>query len=99
MTCLNMFTLEVAWQSWDTFKKIKYNLLERFSAKIQLATLGEHFRHSPTYQQKSLAIGNRASVNEYTDFIPISQYLPPATKLGQGYVFTGVCHSVNRGST
>ena len=23
--------------------------------------------------------------------------LPPATKLGQGYVFTGVCHSVNRG--
>ena len=23
--------------------------------------------------------------------------LPPATKLGQAYVFTGVCHSVNRG--
>ena len=23
--------------------------------------------------------------------------LPPGTKLGQGYVFTGVCHSVNRG--
>ena len=23
--------------------------------------------------------------------------LPPATKLGQGYIFTGVCHSVNRG--
>ena len=23
--------------------------------------------------------------------------LPPATKLGQGYVFTGVCDSVNRG--
>ena len=23
--------------------------------------------------------------------------LPPATKLGQGYVFTGVCHSVNGG--
>ena len=23
--------------------------------------------------------------------------LPPATKLGQGYVFTGICHSVNRG--
>ena len=23
--------------------------------------------------------------------------LPPATKLGQGYVFTGVCHSVQRG--
>ena len=22
--------------------------------------------------------------------------LPPATKLGQGYIFTGVCHSVNR---
>ena len=26
-----------------------------------------------------------------------SKYLPPATKLGQGYIFTGVCHSVNRG--
>ena len=25
--------------------------------------------------------------------------LPPATKLGQGYVFTGVCHSVNRGGS
>ena len=24
-------------------------------------------------------------------------FLLPATKLGQGYVFTGVCHSVNRG--
>ena len=24
-------------------------------------------------------------------------YLPPATKLGQGYIFTGVCHSVYRG--
>ena len=23
--------------------------------------------------------------------------LPPATKLGQGYVFTGVCDSVHRG--
>ena len=23
--------------------------------------------------------------------------LPPATKLGQGYIFTGVCDSVNRG--
>ena len=26
-------------------------------------------------------------------------FLSPATKLGQGYVFTGVCHSVNRGGT
>ena len=29
-------------------------------------------------------------------FLPMF-FLPPATKLGQGYVFTGVCHSVNRG--
>ena len=28
-----------------------------------------------------------------------AQLLPPATKLGQGYVFTGVCHSVNRGES
>ena len=27
----------------------------------------------------------------------IKSLLPPATKLGQGYMFTGVCHSVNRG--
>ena len=27
----------------------------------------------------------------------ITVFLPPATKLGQGYVFIGVCHSVNRG--
>ena len=26
-----------------------------------------------------------------------SIFLPPATKLGQGYVFTGVCDSLNRG--
>ena len=25
-------------------------------------------------------------------------FLPPATKLGQGYIFTGVCDSVHRGS-
>ena len=25
--------------------------------------------------------------------------LPPATKLGQGYVFTGVCDSVHRGGS
>ena len=30
--------------------------------------------------------------------ISLSLYsLPPATKLGQGYIFTGVCDSVNRG--
>ena len=23
-------------------------------------------------------------------------FLPPATKLGQGYIFTGICHSVNK---
>ena len=25
-------------------------------------------------------------------------FLPPATKFGQGYIFTGICHSVNRGA-
>ena len=25
------------------------------------------------------------------------EYLPPATKLGQGYIFTGMCDSVHRG--
>ena len=26
------------------------------------------------------------------------QYLPPATKLGQGYIFTGICDSVQGGA-
>ena len=30
---------------------------------------------------------------------PFSLSLLPATKLGQGYVFTGVCYSVNRGGS
>ena len=27
----------------------------------------------------------------------LSSYLPPATKLGQGYIFTGVCDFVHGG--
>ena len=30
--------------------------------------------------------------------LSLPNILPPATKLGQGYIFTGVCDSVNRGS-
>ena len=30
--------------------------------------------------------------------ITIAVLLSPATKLGQGYIFTGICHSVNGGS-
>ena len=33
-------------------------------------------------------------VNPIVNFV---QLLPPATKLGQGYIFTGVCDSVRRG--
>ena len=29
--------------------------------------------------------------------VTISLFLPPATKLGQGYIFTGVCDSVHGG--
>ena len=29
-------------------------------------------------------------------YFPQHVSLPPATELGQGYVFTGVCHSINR---
>ena len=35
-----------------------------------------------------------------TEFFSVKfgpKLLPRATKLGQGYIFTGVCHSVNRG--
>ena len=30
--------------------------------------------------------------------LSVKTFLPPATKLGQGYVFTGVCDSVHRGA-
>ena len=30
-------------------------------------------------------------------YCQLCNLLPSATKLGQGYVFTGICHSVNRG--
>ena len=33
----------------------------------------------------------------FTHVVHLHQLLPPATKLGQGYIFTGVCHSVNGG--
>ena len=29
--------------------------------------------------------------SKYSDFVLLTELLPPATKLGQGYVFTGVC--------
>ena len=32
-----------------------------------------------------------------TDCHIVIAYLPPATKLGQGYIFTGLCDSVHRG--
>ena len=41
------------------------HFLEKFSTKIWLANLGEYFRKWLTRQQKSLAIGDRASANEY----------------------------------
>ena len=31
--------------------------------------------------------------------LKVPSYLPPATKLGQGYVFTGVCDSVHGGGS
>ena len=33
----------------------------------------------------------------FAQFCPFRVFLPPATKLGQGYIFTGVCDSVHRG--
>ena len=40
--------------------------------------------------------------NKDADFLSVAtalwfSFLPPATKLGQGYIFTGVCDSVHRG--
>ena len=48
----------------------------------------------------TLVILNSASTFTTAYFISILHFnvlLPPATKLGQGYIFTGVCDSVNRG--
>ena len=46
---------------------------------------------SPEFRQKPLLIFVLAVAS------PVFHCLPPATKLGQGYVFTGICDSVNRG--
>ena len=35
--------------------------------------------------------------NSYRDSCGNKSFLPPATKLGQSYIFTGVCDSVHRG--
>ena len=39
---------------------------------------------------------NQSPTHPYTS-VYSQLFLPPATKLGQGYVFTGVCDSVHRG--
>ena len=37
------------------------------------------------------------TTNTHLQAVSSLALLPPAMKLGQGYIFTGVCHSVNRG--
>ena len=52
---------------------------------------------SPTFEIFWLIIAGHKhfQMKYYIQYISI--LLPPATKLGQGYIFTGVCDSVNRG--
>ena len=46
---------------------------------------------------KSLVECNRVMLEKQVLILLGHILLPPATKLGQGYVFTGVCDSVHRG--
>ena len=36
-------------------------------------------------------------IRSFCEIVTRSLLLPPATKLGQGYIFTGVCDSVHKG--
>ena len=43
--------------------------------------------------------GNYSWIHLFCNVSQSNQLLPPATKLGQGNIFTGVCDSVNRGGS
>ena len=45
----------------------------------------------------TLSDKSRKLINHHLIVVLLIALLPPATKLGQGYVFTAVCDSVNRG--
>ena len=51
-----------------------------------------HFSLKPSLQRKNISV-------QIKHFHIGLVLLPPATKLGQGYIFTGVCHSVNGGGS
>ena len=50
-------------------------------------------RHHEWHRQQ---VGSTYSLSMHSNAWLTPVLLPPATKLGQGYIFTGVCHSVNR---
>ena len=55
--------------------------------------VNDHVRQTPGYHPNCRNFQSDR-IHQDTD----KSLLPPATKLGQGYVFTGVCDSVHRGA-
>ena len=55
--------------------------------------VNDHLRQTPGYHPNCRNFQSDR-IHQDTD----KSLLPPATKLGQGYVFTGVCDSVHRGA-
>ena len=48
-------------------------------------------------EERSMCKRNCTQASKIHRYLGDDVFLPPATKLGQGYVFTGVCDSVHRG--
>ena len=54
--------------------------------------------HKISDEMKIVILNIRSACSHMAFLLSFSLYsLPPATKFGQGYIFTGVCDSVNRG--
>ena len=77
-----------------TLDRVKHFYTNKVLTNFDGFSRTEQFLQLPAKQlarQVRLLCVLRPSVHDHTLF------LPPATKLGQGYVFTCVCDSVNRG--
>ena len=73
--------------------------LGNFDALVIYASTnwGKNVQHSATCFRDPNGRNITSRISKEIFQRKIQSLLPPATKLGQGYVFTGVCDSVQRG--
>ena len=61
---------------------------------LEIKHTGSRLQRAPVYNKQWSCIFLPPATNVFKG---VCQLLPPATKLGQGYIFTGVCDSVHSG--